>query len=116
MTTTINIFRHARDVQSYTAGETIFRAGERGDLMYVVVEGTVDIYQDEQITNTLGPDELFGEMALIDDGPRSATAIARTDCTLARVNEAQFVRMVHETPYFALNVMRVLVERLRVTM
>ena len=56
---------------------------------------------------------IFGEMALIDHGPRSATAVAATDATLVPVGEKQFLFLVSRTPYFAINVMRVLVQRLR---
>jgi CRP/FNR family transcriptional regulator, cyclic AMP receptor protein len=52
-------------------------------------------------------------MALIDSLPRSATAIAVTDCRLAPINEKQFLLLVQETPFFSLYVMRVLAERLR---
>ena len=60
-------------------------------------------------------DHIFGEMALIDNEPRSATAIAVTDVELVAVTEKQFLFLVGQTPYFALKVMRVLAQRLRVT-
>jgi len=60
-------------------------------------------------------DTIFGEMALIDDEPRSATAIAATDVELVPVSEKQFLFLVSQTPYFALKVMRVLATRLRET-
>jgi CRP/FNR family transcriptional regulator, cyclic AMP receptor protein len=63
----------------------------------------------------LGPDTIFGEMALIDSEPRSATAIAVTDVELVPVGEKQFLFLVSQTPYVALKVMRVLVQRLRAT-
>jgi CRP-like cAMP-binding protein len=55
----------------------------------------------------------MGEMALIDSQPRSATAVALTDCSLAVIDEKRFLFMVHETPFFALDIMRILAERLR---
>ena len=58
-------------------------------------------------------DEFFGEMALIDGGIRSASAVAKTDCALVPINEKQFLFMVQETPFFALIVMRTLTARLR---
>jgi CRP-like cAMP-binding protein len=58
---------------------------------------------------------IFGEMALIDGAPRSATAIAATDVKLVPVGEKQFLFLVSRTPYFALNVMRALARRLRAT-
>lgn len=61
----------------------------------------------------LGEGEIFGEMALIDNEPRSATIVAETDCVLVPVSEAQFLFMTSEAPYFGLSLMRVLVERLR---
>jgi CRP/FNR family transcriptional regulator, cyclic AMP receptor protein len=63
----------------------------------------------------LTSDTIFGEMALIDDEPRSATAIAATDVELVPVSEKQFLFLVSQTPYFALKVMRVLAQRLRKT-
>lgn len=63
----------------------------------------------------LSADHIFGEMALIDSEPRSATAIAVTDVELVAVSEKQFLFLVSQTPYFALKVMRILAQRLRVT-
>jgi CRP/FNR family transcriptional regulator, cyclic AMP receptor protein len=113
MTTVINLFRSAGDIRQFEAGAVIFREGEPGDLFYCLVEGEVEVRQGEKLLALLGPGELLGELALIDDGPRSASALAHTACALAPVDEQQFLFMVQHTPYFALDVMRVLVERLR---
>jgi CRP-like cAMP-binding protein len=63
----------------------------------------------------LSTNEIFGEMALIDDAPRSATAVAKTDVELVPISEKQFLFLVSQTPFFALKVMRVLARRLRAT-
>ena len=63
--------------------------------------------------DTLGKAEIFGEMALIDDSPRLAMAIAKTDCLLAAIGQEQFKRLVANNPQFALEVMGVMAERLR---
>jgi signal-transduction protein with cAMP-binding, CBS, and nucleotidyltransferase domain len=65
------------------------------------------------VSDAVGVDGFFGEMALIDGGTRSATAIAKTDCKLVPITEKQFLFMVQETPFFALRVMRTLTARLR---
>ena len=94
-------------------GDTIFREGERGREFFVVVRGQVEIRSGNRCLETLGPKGIFGEMALIDDSPRSATAVAMTDVTVAPIKENQFLFLVKNTPFFALNVMRVLAHRLR---
>jgi CRP/FNR family cyclic AMP-dependent transcriptional regulator len=94
-------------------GELIFEQGERGDVMYVVAEGKVDIMIDGKIIDSAGPDSVVGEMALIDLNPRSASAIARTRCSLIPLDEQSFTMLVAKQPEFALTVMRVLVKRLR---
>ncbi len=94
-------------------GKTIFREGDRGDEFFIVVRGQVEIRSGERHFETLGPDGIFGEMALIDDSPRSATAVALTDVTLAPIKENQFLFLVQNAPFFALSVMRVLARRLR---
>ena len=63
----------------------------------------------------LTADNIFGEMALIDSEPRSATAVAITDVELVPISEKQFLFLVSQTPYFALRLMRVLAQRLRAT-
>ena len=79
-----------------------------GDEFFVVVRGRVEIRSGDRHFETLGPDGIFGEMALIDDNPRSATAVALTDATVAPIKENQFLFLVKNTPFFALSVMRVL--------
>jgi CRP/FNR family transcriptional regulator, cyclic AMP receptor protein len=94
-------------------GERIFSEGDRGVEFFVVVHGQVEIRSGNRLLETLDENSIFGEMALIDDSPRSATAIALTDVTIAPVSEKQFLFLVRHTPYFALRVMRVLAMRLR---
>ena len=102
-----------RDVVTFLAGETIFSVGQAGELMYIVVAGEVEIRQNERLLVIACAGEPVGEMALIDHAGRSATATACTDCVLAPITEKRFLYMVQETPHFALQVMQVLAERLR---
>ena len=81
--------------------------------MYVVAEGHISLTVRGHEIQVVQPGELFGEMALIDAEPRSATATAKTPCRLARVDEPRFAFLVQQTPFFALHVMRVLAGRLR---
>ena len=97
------------------AGGVIFREGEHADELFVIKSGYVRIKIGNRIMADLTADGIFGEMALIDDEPRSATAVAITDVELVPVSVKQFLFLVRHTPYFALKVMRVLAQRLRVT-
>ena len=97
------------------AGGVIFREGEDADELFVIKSGYVRIQIGNRVVAELTADTIFGEMALIDDEPRSATALAITDVELVPVSEKQFLFLVSQTPYFALKVMRVLAQRLRVT-
>jgi CRP-like cAMP-binding protein len=100
-------------VDAYGASQSIFQEGDEGDCMYIVKEGEVDLLYKGKLLATVMPGGIFGEMALIDYLPRSATAIAKSECRLIPVDEKHFARLVQETPAFALQVMRVLVQRLR---
>jgi CRP/FNR family cyclic AMP-dependent transcriptional regulator len=95
------------------AGEAIFHAYDMGAEMYVVLEGQVEIKIDSMVLETLGPGEPFGEMALIDQAPRTAIAIAKTPVKLAVITEKRFLFMVAQTPHFALQIMKVMADRLR---
>jgi CRP-like cAMP-binding protein len=98
---------------SFKQGETIFKEGDPATEFYVLDTGRVDILRGNRLLDTLDGHNIFGEMALIDSAPRSATAIASTDVTLTPVSERQFLFLVSQTPFFALMVMRVLARRLR---
>jgi len=101
-------------VRAFKQGETIFREGDPATELYVIKSGRVDISTGNRLLATLGDHGIFGEMALIDKTPRSATVTAATDVELVPVNEKQFLFLVGQTPFFALKVMRVLAGRLRV--
>ncbi len=107
------LFAESKVIDHFKAGDVVFAAGSSGNFMYVVVEGTIDLFIGDQLLDISGPGDLLGEMSLIDSNERSATAIARTDAKLARVDESEFLAMVVDTPFFALHVMRVLVQRMR---
>jgi CRP/FNR family cyclic AMP-dependent transcriptional regulator len=97
------------------AGSVIFREGDEAHELFVIKSGQVRIQLGNRTLAELSANDVFGEMALIDNEPRSATALAVTDVELVAVSEKQFLFLVGQTPYFALKVMRVLAQRLRVT-
>jgi CRP/FNR family cyclic AMP-dependent transcriptional regulator len=103
------------DTIPFKAGSIIFREGDEARELFVIKSGHVRIQIGNRTITELGVDSIFGEMALIDSEPRSATAIALTDAELVPVSEKQFLFLVSQTPYFALKVMRVLAQRLRAT-
>jgi len=111
----LSLFQDADDVRAVPAGETIFEEGDPGDAMYVVIEGEVAVRVAGRDMSLVGAGSIFGEMALIDDSPRSAAAVAKTDCRLVAIDEPRFMEMVQKTPRFALLLMRVLANRLRLT-
>jgi CRP-like cAMP-binding protein len=102
-------------VRFLKAGDVIFREGDEATELFVIKSGQVRIQIGNRTVAEFGQDSIFGEMALIDSEPRSATAIATNDVELVPVSEKQFLFLVGQTPYFALKVMRVLAQRLRVT-
>ena len=102
-------------VRHFNAGDVIFNQGDAATELFVVQSGKVEIRLGNRLLDTLTELSIFGEMALIDRGPRSATAVALTDATLVPLGEKQFLFLVSHTPYFALNVMRALARRLRAT-
>ena len=108
----LNLFRD-KEATSFAPGQYIFKAGDPGEAMYIVVEGEIEILDGVVLLETSGQGSIVGELALIDDEPRSATAIAKTDCRLVAVDRRRFQYMVQETPLFALSVMKVLADRLR---
>jgi CRP-like cAMP-binding protein len=91
----------------------VFSAGDEGDCIYVVVSGSVALRQDDRLLESVGPSGIFGELALIDREPRSATAVSETDTELVSIDKRRFWFLVQETPYFAEVVMRTMADRLR---
>lgn len=107
------LFNAIEKYQSFAPGQTIFQEGESGDRMYLIAEGRVDILLGGQLLETVESGSILGELALIDNKPRSATAIARTTCRLAPIDQPHFLSLIQHTPLFAIQVMRVMADRLR---
>ena len=99
--------------RSYEEGAVIFVEGQSAAEMYVVRDGTVSLRKGGEILKTLDPGEVFGEMALIDHAPRTATAVAGPGCRLTVIDEASFHELVKKIPGFALELLRLVVRRLR---
>jgi CRP-like cAMP-binding protein len=97
----------------FKAGDVIFKEGDPARELFIVQSGEVEIRLGNRVLETLPQYSIFGEMALIDNAPRSATAVAVSDVKLVPVSEKQFMFLISNTPYFALNVMRVMAGRLR---
>ncbi|MGK7944380.1 MAG: cyclic nucleotide-binding domain-containing protein [Microcystaceae cyanobacterium] len=109
----LSIFKPEDETEDFAAGQTIFEQGQMGDVMYCILKGEIQIVFNDQVINTHGAGEIFGELALIDTQIRSASAIAKTDCQLIPVNERRFIFLTQQHPFFALHVMRILAQRLR---
>ncbi|HTI29580.1 MAG TPA: cyclic nucleotide-binding domain-containing protein [Methylomirabilota bacterium] len=95
------------------AGKVLIRQGELGDDLMVLVKGLVAVERDGEKINKLGPGEFFGEIALIERGPRTATVTAETPCRLLVLNHRSFHALMEEFPEVAASVLLTLAHRLR---
>lgn len=108
-----SIFDPNFDGRQLAAGDTVFVQGDPADCMYVVLSGEVEITIGTAPPVTLGPGDLFGELALLDEGRRSGTAVAATDGIAVPIGRLRFEYFVRRHPSFALEVLDVVVRRLR---
>ena len=99
--------------REFKAGDVIFKEGDAAQDLLIVQSGEVEIRLGNRLLETISQYGIFGEMALIDAAPRSASAVAATDVKLVAVGEKQFLFLISNTPHFALNVMRTMARRLR---
>src|SRR5262245_13538394 len=109
----IGIFRNATDAVQFSPGQIIFKEGDPATLMYVVQSGEVEITHKKILIETLVEGNIFGEMSLISEEPRIATATAKTAVRLVPIDLKRFMFLVEETPYFAVQVMKILSSRIR---
>ena len=109
----LGVFKAATDLRAFAPGDVIFEAGTHGEEMFGVAEGLVELRFPDGRVSQVGPDETFGELAIIDSSPRAATAVALEASQLAVIDKRRFLFLVHETPQFALQVMSSLAQRLR---
>jgi CRP/FNR family transcriptional regulator, cyclic AMP receptor protein len=100
-------------------GETIFSEGENGDSMYVIIEGQVRIVRNGAgspvVLATLGAGDFFGEMAIVDQTPRTATALAHTDTVLMFVKAPELEPLLQQRPDVGARMVRTLARRLKHT-
>ena len=109
----LDLFKYYEKIEDFVSGDIIFQEGQPGDAMYLVLKGLVNIQVKGKSVAKIGPGDFFGEMSLIDDQFRSATATAMRNSQLVAVGEEQFFRMVKKKPEFAIYILQILVKRLR---
>jgi CRP-like cAMP-binding protein len=110
---TFDIFNHEPDIRSLPAGTIVFDLGQTGDVMYAVIAGQVEIRRGGKTLASINPGQIFGEMAIIDQKPRSAQAIVTVDCKVAVISGMRIMRLFQINPYFAVQMMQNLCEKLR---
>jgi CRP/FNR family transcriptional regulator, cyclic AMP receptor protein len=105
--------KYYNDYKYFKKGDFIFRQGDPGDVMYALIDGEIEINVDGTRISTVKQGEVLGEMALIDKKPRSATAMALSDCKVVVINEQRFNFLMQQTPMFVTQIMKVMSDRIR---
>ena len=116
----MEFFRSVGRPKNFAKGRKIFSENQRGmplllmpNRMYLLLEGEVAIFAKDRPIGTVLPGQIFGEMASIDQGPRSATAVARSGCRVIGLDNWQLQTALGKKPEFALMLMSVMIGRLR---
>jgi CRP-like cAMP-binding protein len=111
----LTLFGHETETRRLAPGEVLFHAGDKPDALFIVKQGQIQIYDGAVVYETVGEGGIIGEMALVDQSPRSASVRAVTEAEVIPVDQKRFLWMVAQTPFFAIRVMKVLTARLRKT-
>lgn len=106
--------------REYPAGTLIMQRGEQGDSMVEIIEGTIRVFTIDSEGNAVtlvnrGPGEVVGELSLIDNQPRSASAAAETDCKVLVLHRANFLDFLKDRPSVGMQMMLTLTGRIRYT-
>jgi CRP/FNR family transcriptional regulator, cyclic AMP receptor protein len=116
----LQFFKSEGKLQDFPQGKTIFSESEKSlpfllmrQRMYLLLEGEVSVLAQDTPIATVGKGEIFGEMASINQAPRSAAAVAKTQCRVIALDDKQFQAALAKRPEFALMLMSVMVRRLR---
>lgn len=101
------------DQQKIAGGETLFHAGDPGNSLFIVREGEVELFIKDNVGQKIvlanaGPGDMFGELAMLDSGPRTATAIALTDCQVLVLDRSDLLLLFQRKPESALHMLAAL--------
>jgi CRP/FNR family cyclic AMP-dependent transcriptional regulator len=103
----------ARPPQRFPANNVILREGDGAVFMYVVLQGRIAVSIKSTLVERIGPGGVVGEMALLDQSPRAATAVAATECELLAINRNDFLALVKAKPAFVVSLLKNIAERMR---
>lgn len=99
--------------QEVEQGTQVFEEGEPGDCMYIIFNGEIEIHKGKTTLAILQQKEVFGELSLLDAETRSATATAKTDCFLFKIDQEPFYELIESRPEVAMGFIKILCKRLR---
>lgn len=108
-----DLFRHEENPLHFKEGETIIEEGKESNQMYVILEGSVEIWHNDKLLMTESEGDIFGELSLVDHALASASVVAASDTKLAAIDEKRFQFLVQQHPYFAISVMQKMSDRIR---
>ena len=108
-----DLFRNDPEMVKVQAGHELFHEGDAGTVMYVLITGEATVKIGDFVLEDVGSGAILGEMAVVDGSPRSTTVTAKTDCTFTLIDKKRFRFLVDESPHFAIDVMKVMAQRLR---
>jgi CRP/FNR family transcriptional regulator, cyclic AMP receptor protein len=105
--------RSAGSTQSFPEKSVIFERGDPCDCVYIVQSGVVELHIGDKLVDVCGENDVIGFMAMLDDTPRTSTALVKENAELTCLNKRTFRYMLEEVPYFALYIMDAMARRLR---
>ncbi len=110
----LNLFKYVKDTVEFPEGHVIYKEGEiNTGIAYVILEGEVEVTFEGKVIETTLAGGMLGELSLLDNLPHSSTCTAKTTVKAAPIDQQRFLFMIQETPFFAIEVMRIMADRLR---
>jgi len=109
----IDLLRNDPHARTFAAHAVVFNEGDAADLAYVVLEGEIALTLLGRHLDTVAAGGIFGEMTLVERTTRALTATAKTDCKVVPIDQRRFLSLVQQAPFFAIEVMATMAERLR---